>query len=109
MDAIMEIAKKHNLLVVEDAAQALQAEYKGRALGTIGHFGTFSFHDTKNYTSGEGGALIINDSSTIERAEVIQEKGTNRSHFVRVKVEKYTWRDDGSSYLLIDLYTAYHY
>lgn len=107
MDEIMEIANEYNLWVVEDAAQALQAEYKGRALGTIGHFGTFSFHDTKNYTSGEGGALIINDSSTIERAEVIQEKGTNRSQFVRGMVDKYTWRDVGSSYLLSELNAAY--
>src|SRR5699024_4769326 len=99
--------KKHNLWVVEDAAQALQAEYKGRALGTIGHFGTFSFHDTKNYTSGEGGALIINDSNTIERAEIIQEKGTNRSQFVRGMIDKYTWRDIGSSYLLSELNAAY--
>ena len=107
MDNIMAIAEKNNLWVVEDAAQALQSEYKGKSLGTIGHFGTFSFHDTKNYTSGEGGALIINHHSSIERAEIIQEKGTNRSQFIRGMVDKYTWHDLGSSYLLSEINAAY--
>lgn len=107
MDEIMSIAEDHNLWVVEDAAQGLQSHYKGKPLGTIGHFGTFSFHDTKNYTSGEGGALIINHRPSIERAEIIQEKGTNRSQFVRGMVDKYTWRDLGSSYLLSELNAAY--
>jgi len=107
MDAIMEIAGENNLWVVEDAAQALQCKYKGKDLGTIGHFGTISFHDTKNYTSGEGGALLINHQPSIERAEIIQEKGTNRSQFVRGMVDKYTWRDIGSSYLLSELNAAY--
>lgn len=107
MDEIMAIAEDHNLWVVEDAAQALQSEYKEKALGTIGHLGTFSFHDTKNYTSGEGGALIINHLPLIERAEIIQEKGTNRSQFVRGMVDKYTWRDLGSSYLLSEINAAY--
>ncbi|MGM8364072.1 dTDP-4-amino-4,6-dideoxygalactose transaminase [Virgibacillus sp. W0181] len=107
MDAVMEIAKDHGLYVIEDAAQALMTTYKGRQLGTIGHFGTFSFHDTKNITCGEGGALIINDRSFIERAEIIQEKGTNRNQFVRGEVDKYTWRDIGSSYLISDLTAAY--
>lgn len=107
MDEIMAIAEDYNLWVVEDAAQALQSNYKGKPLGTIGHFGTFSFHDTKNYTSGEGGALIINHRPSIERAEIIQEKGTNRSQFVRGMVDKYTWRDLGSSYLLSELNAAY--
>lgn len=107
MDAIMEIADEYNLWVVEDAAQALQCKYKGKDLGTIGHFGTFSFHDTKNYTSGEGGALLINYGPSIERAEIIQEKGTNRSQFVKGMVDKYTWRDIGSSYLLSELNAAY--
>ena len=107
MDEIMAIAEDYNLWVVEDAAQALQSNYKGKPLGTIGHFGTFSFHDTKNYTSGEGGALIINHRPSIERAEIIQEKGTNRSQFVKGMVDKYTWRDLGSSYLLSELNAAY--
>ena len=107
MDKIMNIAYKHNLWVVEDAAQALQSTYKNKSLGTIGHFGTFSFHDTKNYTSGEGGALIINHLPSIERAEIIQEKGTNRSEFVKGMVDKYTWRDLGSSYLLSEINAAY--
>lgn len=107
MDTIMDIANKHQLWVVEDAAQALECQYKGQDLGTIGHFGTISFHDTKNYTSGEGGALLINHEPSIERAEIIQEKGTNRSQFVRGMVDKYTWRDIGSSYLLSELNAAY--
>ena len=107
MDAIMMIAEKHQLWVVEDAAQALMSSYKGKPLGTIGHFGTISFHETKNYTSGEGGALIINDPDAIERAEILQEKGTNRSQFIKGMVDKYTWRDVGSSYLLSDMNAAY--
>ena len=108
MDTIMAIAKKHNLFVVEDAAQGVMATYKGRALGTIGHIGCFSFHETKNYTAGgEGGATLINDRALVERAEVIREKGTNRSQFFRGQVDKYTWRDIGSSYLMADLQAAY--
>ncbi len=108
MDTIMSIANKHNLFVVEDAAQGVMSTYKGRALGTIGHIGCFSFHETKNYTAGgEGGATLINDASLIERAEIIREKGTNRSQFFRGQVDKYTWRDIGSSYLMADLQAAY--
>ena len=108
MDTIMAIAKQHNLLVVEDAAQGVMSTYKGRALGTIGHIGCFSFHETKNYTAGgEGGATLINDPALIERAEVIREKGTNRSQFFRGQVDKYTWRDIGSSYLMADLQAAF--
>lgn len=107
MDKIMAIANKHNLWVIEDAAQALQSKYKGKSLGTIGHLGTFSFHDTKNYTSGEGGALIINHLSLVERAEIIQEKGTNRSQFIKGMIDKYTWRDIGSSFLLSEINAAY--
>ncbi|WP_338883691.1 dTDP-4-amino-4,6-dideoxygalactose transaminase [Xenorhabdus sp. TH1] len=108
MDAIMALAKKYNLYVVEDAAQGVMSTYKGRALGTIGHIGCFSFHETKNYSAGgEGGATLINDSSMIARAEIIREKGTNRSQFFRGQVDKYTWRDIGSSYLLSDLQAAY--
>lgn len=105
---IMALAKKHNLFVVEDAAQGVMSTYKGRALGTIGHIGCFSFHETKNYTAGgEGGATLINDKALIERAEIIREKGTNRSQFFRGQVDKYTWRDIGSSYLMSDLQAAY--
>lgn len=108
MDTIMAIAKKHNLFVVEDAAQGVMSTYKGKALGTIGHIGCYSFHETKNYSSGgEGGATLINDKALINRAEVIREKGTNRSQFFRGQVDKYTWRDIGSSYLLSDLQAAY--
>lgn len=108
MDVIMALAKKHDLFVVEDAAQSVMSTYKGRALGTIGHIGCFSFHETKNYTAGgEGGATLINDPSLIDRAEVIREKGTNRSQFFRGQVDKYTWRDIGSSYLMADLQAAY--
>ncbi|OAT15395.1 4-keto-6-deoxy-N-acetyl-D-hexosaminyl-(lipid carrier) aminotransferase [Buttiauxella noackiae ATCC 51607] len=108
MDTIMAIANKHNLFVVEDAAQGVMSTYKGRALGSIGHIGCFSFHETKNYTAGgEGGATLINDPSLIERAEIIREKGTNRSQFFRGQVDKYTWRDIGSSYLMADLQAAY--
>ena len=108
MDAIMDIAERHNLYVVEDAAQGMMSSYKGRALGTIGHLGAFSFHETKNYTSGgEGGLLIINDERFAERAEVIREKGTNRSQFFRGMVDKYQWVDIGSSYLPSELQAAY--
>lgn len=108
MDAIMDIANRHNLFVVEDAAQGVMASYKGKALGTIGHMGTFSFHETKNYTSGgEGGLLLINDSRFLERAEIIREKGTNRSLFLRGQVDKYTWVDLGSSYLPSELQAAF--
>ena len=108
MDTIMDIASKHNLFVVEDAAQAMMSSYKGKPLGTIGHFGTFSFHETKNYTSaGEGGLLIINDDRLVERAEIIREKGTNRSQFFRGMVDKYSWVDIGSSYLMNDVSAAY--
>ena len=108
MDTIMAIALKHNLFVVEDAAQAMMSSYKGKPLGTIGHFGTFSFHETKNYTSaGEGGLLIINDEKFVNRAEIIREKGTNRSQFFRGMVDKYSWIDIGSSYLMNDVSAAY--
>lgn len=108
MDAIMALAQKYQLYVIEDAAQGVMATYKGRALGTIGHIGCFSFHETKNYTAGgEGGATLINDAALVERAEIIREKGTNRSQFFRGQVDKYTWRDIGSSYLMSDLQAAY--
>jgi len=107
MDSIMSIARKHNLFVIEDAAQAMMSSYKGKALGTIGDLGTFSFHETKNYNCGEGGALLINNLSLIERAEIIREKGTNRSRFFRGEVDKYTWVDIGSSYLPSELNAAY--
>jgi dTDP-4-amino-4,6-dideoxygalactose transaminase len=109
MDVIMDIAKRHKLLVVEDAAQALLSTYKGKALGTIGHFGCLSFHETKNIISGEGGALLINDERFFERAEIIREKGTNRSQFFRGEVDKYTWVDIGSSYLPSELVSAFLY
>ena len=107
MDAIMAIAARHNLLVIEDAAQALLSTYKGRYLGTIGHFGCFSFHETKNLLSGEGGALIINDARFVERAEIVREKGTNRSRFLRGEVDKYTWVDLGSSFLPSEMIAAF--
>lgn len=109
MDAIMDIAQRHKLLVVEDAAQALLSTYKGSALGIIGHFGCLSFHETKNIISGEGGALLINDARFCERAEIIREKGTNRSQFFRGEVDKYTWVDIGSSYLPSELVSAFLY
>ncbi len=109
MDAIMDIAQRHKLLVVEDAAQALLSTYKGRALGSIGHFGCLSFHETKNIISGEGGALLINNVRFAERAEIIREKGTNRSQFFRGEVDKYTWVDIGSSYLPSELVSAFLY
>ncbi len=108
MDTILDIANRHNLFVVEDTAQGMMSSYKGKALGTIGHFGAFSFHETKNYTSaGEGGLLIINDEKFIQRAEIIREKGTNRSLFFRGMVDKYSWVDVGSSYLMNDVSAAY--
>ncbi len=109
MDTIMEISKKYNLFVVEDAAQGVNSFYKGKALGTIGHLGCFSFHETKNYNCGEGGALLINDSQFIERAEIIREKGTNRSKFFRGHVDKYGWVDIGSSYLPSEFNAAFLY
>lgn len=109
MDTIMDIAKRHNLIVVEDAAQGVMSYYKGRALGSIGDFGCYSFHETKNYSMGEGGAVLINDEENVERAEIIREKGTNRSRFVRGQVDKYTWVDVGSSYLQSELNCAYLY
>ena len=107
MDTIIKIARRHNLIVVEDAAQAVMSTYKGRACGTIGTFGCYSFHETKNYSMGEGGALVINDPAYIQRAEIIREKGTNRSLFRLGQVDKYTWVDRGSSYLQSDLNAAY--
>lgn len=107
MDTIMEIAKRYHLLVVEDAAQGVMSTYKGRALGTIGDFGCYSFHETKNYSMGEGGAIVINRPEFIERAEILREKGTNRSKFFRGQVDKYTWVDFGDSYLPSELNVAY--
>lgn len=109
MDTIMEIAKKYNLIVIEDAAQGIMSTYKGRALGTIGDFGCFSFHETKNYSMGEGGALLIRDEKDIEDAEIIREKGTNRSKYYRGQIDKYTWVNFGSSYLPSDMNAAYLY
>lgn len=108
MDTIMAIADKHNLFVVEDAAQGMMCTYKGKPLGTIGHLGAYSFHETKNYTSaGEGGLLIVNDKRFSDRAEIIREKGTNRSQFFRGAVDKYSWVDMGSSYLPSDVNASY--
>lgn len=107
MDTIMAIARKYDLLVIEDAAQGIMSAYKGRPLGSIGHLGCLSFHETKNIISGEGGALLINDPTLAERAEVIREKGTNRSQFFRGQVDKYTWVDVGSSYLPSELIAAF--
>ncbi|HIR27685.1 MAG TPA: dTDP-4-amino-4,6-dideoxygalactose transaminase [Candidatus Choladousia intestinigallinarum] len=107
MDTIMELAAKYNLKVVEDAAQGVNAWYKGKALGTIGDFGCFSFHETKNYTMGEGGALLFQDDKYVERAEILREKGTNRSKFFRGQIDKYTWVGYGSSYLPGELNAAY--
>lgn len=109
MDKIMEIAKKHSLIVIEDAAQGMMSEYKGKPLGNIGDYGCFSFHETKNYSMGEGGALLIKNRENIEKAEIIREKGTNRSRFFRGQVDKYTWVDKGSSYLPSELNAAYLY
>ena len=107
MDMIMEIARRHGLLVIEDAAQAVLAGYKGRPLGSIGHMAALSFHETKNIIAGEGGALLVNDPRFVERAEIIREKGTNRSQFFRGQVDKYTWVDVGSSYLPGELIAAF--
>lgn len=107
IDAIMDVATRHNLLVIEDAAQGIMSSYKGRALGTIGHLGALSFHETKNIISGEGGALLVNEARFAERAEIIREKGTNRSQFFRGQVDKYTWVDVGSSYLPSELTAAF--
>ena len=109
MDEILEIAKRHNLKVVEDAAQGVNAFYKGKALGTIGDFGTYSFHETKNYTMGEGGALLVRDEANNIRAEIIREKGTNRAEFLLGMVDKYTWVSEGSSYLPSELGAAFLY
>jgi dTDP-4-amino-4,6-dideoxygalactose transaminase len=107
MDSIMEIAKKHNLIVIEDAAQGIDARYKGKSLGSIGHIGVLSFHETKNIHCGEGGAILINDKKYIERAEIIREKGTDRSKFLRGQIDKYSWVDIGSSYLPSELNAAF--
>lgn len=107
MDTIMDIAKRHNLWVIEDAAQGIMSTYKGKALGTFGEFGCFSFHETKNYSMGEGGALLIRDEKYIEDAEILREKGTNRSKFYRGQIDKYTWVNYGSSYLPSDMNAAY--
>ncbi len=109
MDKIMEIARKHNLYVVEDTAQGIMSEYKGQALGTFGDFGALSFHETKNYSMGEGGALLIKDIKMAEEAEIIREKGTDRSKYYRGQVDKYTWQNYGSSYLPSDMNAAYLY
>lgn len=107
MDTIMNIARRHNLLVIEDAAQGIMSTYKGRPLGSIGHMGALSFHETKNIISGEGGALLINDPRFVERAEIIREKGTNRSQFFRGQVDKYTWVEIGSSFLPGEILAAF--
>lgn len=109
MDAIMATAQKHDLIVVEDAAQGVNAKYKGTFLGTIGDMGTYSYHETKNFICGEGGTLLVNDDQYLERAEIIREKGTNRSQFFRGQVDKYTWVDVGSSYLPSDILAAFLY
>jgi len=109
MDKIMEIAKKYNLIVIEDAAQGVDAKYKDKYLGTIGDFGCYSFHETKNFSAGEGGAISINNPKYLERAEIIREKGTNRNQFFRGQVDKYTWVDIGSSYLPSDINAAVLY
>ncbi|MBQ3393361.1 MAG: dTDP-4-amino-4,6-dideoxygalactose transaminase [Lachnospiraceae bacterium] len=107
MDTILDIARRHSLKVIEDAAQGVMAFYKGRALGTIGDYGCYSFHETKNYSMGEGGALILQDDADIEPAEILREKGTNRAKFFRGQVDKYTWVNYGSSYLPSDMNAAY--
>lgn len=109
MDAIMEIAKNHGLKVIEDAAQGVMGFYKGKALGSIGDFGCYSFHETKNYSMGEGGAILINNENDVLRGEIVREKGTNRSQFFRGQVDKYTWMDVGSSFLPSELNAAYLY
>lgn len=107
MDKICEIARKYNLAVVEDAAQGVTASYKGKTLGTIGDYGCYSFHETKNYSMGEGGAILIRDEENILKAEIIREKGTNRSQFFRGQIDKYTWQEAGSSYLPSEMNAAY--
>lgn len=107
MDTIMDIAKRHNLLVIEDAAQGVTSTYRGRQLGSIGDYGCYSFHETKNFSMGEGGAILIKDADKIEQAEIIREKGTNRSKFFRGQIDKYTWVEAGSSYLPSELNAAY--
>tara|TARA_B100000408_G_scaffold93744_1_gene72120 strand:+ start:2558 stop:3721 length:1164 start_codon:yes stop_codon:yes gene_type:complete len=108
MDVVLDIGRRHSLFIIEDAAQAVMSRYKGKALGTLGHIGTYSFHETKNYTSGgEGGAIVLNDESLIERAEIIREKGTNRRQFINGKVDKYSWVDIGSSFLPSEIQAAY--
>ncbi len=107
MDKICEIAKKYNLYIIEDAAQGMMSTYKGRALGSIGDYGCYSFHETKNYSMGEGGALLIKSGDNVKRAEIIREKGTNRSQFFRGEIDKYTWQEAGSSYLPSELNAAY--
>lgn len=109
MDEIMELAKKYNLLVIEDAAQGMMSSYKKKVLGSIGHMGCYSFHETKNYSCGEGGAILINSEKFVERAEIIREKGTNRLRFLKGQVDKYTWVDIGSSYLPSELNAAFLY
>ncbi|MDI6765242.1 MAG: dTDP-4-amino-4,6-dideoxygalactose transaminase [Bacteroidota bacterium] len=109
MDIVMDIGRKYKIPVIEDAAQGVNAKYKDQYLGTIGQLGAYSFHETKNFISGEGGALVINDEQYIERAEIVREKGTNRSKFWRGQVDKYTWVDIGSSYLPSDILAAYLY
>ena len=109
MDTIMEIGSRHQIHVIEDAAQGVNATYKGKFLGTLGHLGCFSFHETKNFISGEGGALVINDNNLLERAEIIREKGTNRSKFLNGETDKYTWVDIGSSYLPSEIIAAFLY
>lgn len=109
MDTIMDIAKRHHLMVIEDAAQGIMASYKGKPLGTFGEFGCFSFHETKNFSMGEGGALLIRDEADILRAEIFREKGTDRSQYYRGQVDKYRWQDYGSSYLPSDMNAAYLY
>ena len=104
---IMDIARRHGLLVIEDAAQAVMSSYKGRPLGTIGDFGCFSFHETKNYSMGEGGAILLNRPEYVERAEILREKGTDRARFFRGQVDKYTWVDIGDSFLPSELNAAY--
>ena len=107
MDTIIDIARRHNLMVIEDAAQGVMSTYKGKALGTMGDFGCYSFHETKNYSMGEGGALVINNPAYNEKAEILREKGTNRAKFFRGQVDKYTWVDFGDSYLPSELNAAY--
>ena len=107
MDTILDIARRHNLMVVEDAAQGMMSTYKGRPLGSLGNLGAYSFHETKNVISGEGGALLVNTPELVQRAEIIREKGTDRSRFFRGEVDKYTWQDIGSSYLPGELIAAF--